>query len=122
MFVNFSNHPHDKWDERQLKAALEYGDVIDIPFPNVDADASEEDILELAKAYSSKILEVVGNDGAAMVQGEFTLVYAVINLLKENSIKVLSACSERDVTEITDEAGNTIRKSIFVFKRFREYL
>ena len=122
MFVNFSNHPHDKWDEQQLKEARIYGDVIDVPFPNVDADASEEDVRELAETFSSKIAELVGNSGAAMVQGEFTLVYAVINLLKKKGIKVLSACSGRNVTEVTDESGSIVRKSVFVFKRFREYL
>ena len=36
MFINFSNHPSDAWGEVQLNAAMEYGDVMDVPFPAVN--------------------------------------------------------------------------------------
>ena len=32
MFINFSNHPSEAWGKAQLNAAMEYGEVIDIPF------------------------------------------------------------------------------------------
>ncbi len=28
MFINFSNHPHENWDKKQIKAASEYGRVL----------------------------------------------------------------------------------------------
>lgn len=122
MFINFSNHPHDNWDVAQKNAAAEYGEIQDVPFPAIEASASEEDITNLAKEYASKIKGFLGPGSAVMAQGEFTLTYAVINLLKQDGIKVVSACSERNVVESVDENGNTIRKSVFSFIRFREYV
>ncbi len=121
MFVNFSNHSSTTWDDRQYKAANYYGEIIDIPFPEVPPISGEEDVEKLATRYADKILKEISANDAVMVQGEFTLTYAVINLLRQSGIKVVSACSERDVVERIDEHGNTIRKSKFRFVRFREY-
>ncbi len=36
-FLNISNHPSDKWTEKQLNSALELADqIIDLPFPNIN--------------------------------------------------------------------------------------
>ena len=121
MFVNFSNHPSDKWDEKQIKAANYYGDIVDIQFPSVPSRAGEDEIGRLAEKYADMVEKSAGKDGAAMVQGEFTLTYAVVNLLKEKGVKVVSACSERDVVEEEDEFGNIVRRAKFDFMRFREY-
>ncbi len=121
MFINFSNHPSDRWDINQVNAAIKYGEIIDIAFPEVPATADENAIIKLAEEYTTKIINVLPGSGAVMVQGEFTLSYVVINRLKEKNIKVLAACSERNVIETIDDDGNSIKKSIFSFARFREY-
>ena len=41
MFINFSNHPSEAWGKTQLNAAMEYGEVIDIPFPAVNPYSNE---------------------------------------------------------------------------------
>ena len=33
IFINFSNHPSDRWDDKQKKASEQYGRIKDIPFP-----------------------------------------------------------------------------------------
>ena len=48
-FVNYSNHPSSAWSSDQIAAAHKYGDIIDIPFPNVSASSGEEEILQTAK-------------------------------------------------------------------------
>ena len=121
MFINFSNHPSARWDQAQLDAAREYGEIVDIPFPEVSPFAGEHDITVLAEESVSNVLKYADKGDAVMAQGEFTLTYSVINILKRKGIKVLSACSTRSVEESTDENGNTIRKSVFSFARFREY-
>ena len=113
-FVNFSNHPSDLWTLEQLQAAKVYGDVVDVPFPQVDPTLSSEEIKAMADRYVSDILEY--RPAAVMCQGEFTLCYAVIERLKKNGITVLAACSER----ITRTEGN-VKTTIFEFKGFREY-
>ena len=113
-FINFSNHPSDKWDNSQREAALEYGEIIDIPFPNVDPDFSELDIDLLSDKYVREITEY--DPAAVMCQGEFTLCFSLAQKLQALGITVLSACSKRDVVE---KDGKKI--SVFRFVKFREY-
>lgn len=115
LFINFSNHPSANWLEEQYKAASQYGQIVDIPFPSVSPQWTSEQVIELAKEYAEKIISM--QPDIVMCQGEFTLSYHVIALLKENGIKVVAACSERHVTE--DEAGKKIVE--FCFEQFREY-
>ena len=35
MFLNFSNHPSDRWNKAQRQAAERYGEIRDVPFPDV---------------------------------------------------------------------------------------
>lgn len=131
MFINFSNHPSKAWDEEQRKAAEVFGPIVDVPFPAVDPSLDEKAILNLAKDSIKRINEHTTGNDVVMVQGEFTLTYAVIKLLKKTKIikllkktkiKVVSACSERKVQELVDSDGNTTRQSVFTFVRFREYM
>ena len=70
-FVNYSNHPSSAWSSDQIAAAHKYGDIIDIPFPNVSASSGEEEILQTAKDGVERIMRY--NPAAVLVQGEFTL-------------------------------------------------
>lgn len=114
-FVNFSNHPSEKWCDEQRKAAEEYGEITDIPFPDVSPEADESEIGVLASGFVERILKL--SPEAVMVQGEFTLAFAVVEMLRANGIKCLAACSKRLVQEHGDE--RTIR---FEFVRYREYV
>jgi hypothetical protein len=55
-----------------------------------------------------------------LCQGEFYLSYAVVDRLKSSGIKVVAACSRREVEEIYT-ADETKKISRFVFVQFREY-
>ena len=118
MFINFSNHPSEKWSYEQRQAALQYGDIADIPFPNVDADCSESTIRLMAKEYADRIIDM--RPDYVLCQGEFCLAYNVISLLKESGVHVGAACSERESQESTID-GKTEKISVFRFVRFREY-
>lgn len=115
-FVNFSNHPSEKWSKEQMDAALQLGkEIADIPFPAVSPEASEEEIMELAKQLADKILKQYPT--AVMCMGEFNLSYQVIKILKEHGIRVVAACTERNMRE---ENGERIYR--FCFVKFREYV
>lgn len=114
MFVNFTNHPSQFWDAKQLQAAGQYGAITDVAFPAVDASGDEAYIAELAEEYLHKILKL--HPAAVLCQGEFTLAYRVITRLKEEGVAVLAACSTRNVKV----EGNK-KEVIFEFERFREY-
>lgn len=113
-FINFTNHPSDKWDEKQTKAAESFGPIIDVTFPTVNSKASEEDIEQLTQKYLKEIIEM--QPSCVLCQGEFTLCFNVVNKLKQKGIRVVSACSERNVVEQGEK-----KIAIFHFVKFREY-
>lgn len=119
MFLNLTNHPSALWNARQLDAALAYGEVVDIPFPQVDPEASEDAISKLAKQVVDQVQSL--QPDAVLCQGEMTLCFAMVTLLKQNGIPVLAACSKRQTSEAKTESGNTLKTSEFVFCRFRKY-
>ncbi|MBR1598204.1 MAG: hypothetical protein IJ661_04715 [Lachnospiraceae bacterium] len=118
MFVNFSNHPSERWDKAQLKAATRWGEIADVPFPNVDPTMSEGDIAGLADEMVEKIMTF--QPDAVMCQGEFTLSYAVITSLLQKGIVVVAACSKRIVSEKVVD-GKQQKEVEFAFEQFREY-
>lgn len=118
-FINVSNHPSEKWSPEQKAAAEQYGQVIDMNFPAVDPNGSEEYIDRLASDYFEKIRAY--DHPVVMVQGEFTFSFALVTKLKAAGYTVLAACSERRVIESTDADGNTEKRSVFAFVQFRKY-
>ena len=119
VFVNYTNHPSDKWSKAQLEAAQDYGEVIDMPFPNILPNASESDISSMAEKACQKLEQL--SPAAVLCQGEFSFVYQIVRRMTKRKIPVLAACSERIVAESTDENGVTHRTSEFKFVQFRQY-
>ena len=120
-FVNFSNHNSSKWSAKQLSAAKEYGDVIDITFPVVDPAATREDIQELAEKSVAEIL--AADPCTVMVQGEATLVFAIVTRLQSKGIPCCAACTRRrsEVELQRLSAKGLTREGMFEFMGFREY-
>lgn len=112
MLVNFSNYPQKLWSKELIQAAGEYGEVVDINFPNVDNSLDEGDVAALADVLTEKIMAY--KPDAVICQGEFTLLYAVVCRLKAADIKVMKLCLERRTDQIT-------KKPVFDFIKFREY-
>lgn len=123
MFLNISNHKSASWSKEQLAAARELGgEVIDIQFPTVDPAANEKDIAMQAIDLINYIyVDLALEPAVAMIQGEMTLTFALVGILRENGVKVVAACSDRCVTEVAKEDGTTEKKAIFKFVQFREY-
>lgn len=119
VFVNLTNHPWASWSQPQKEAALAYGDVVDFAFPSVEPDSSPEDIWNTARDIAGEILPM--KPSAVLVQGEFTLTHALVHILQEAGVLALAACSERCTVSTVNEAGETIRQSVFRFVRFRSY-
>ena len=113
-FVNCSNHPSVRWAEDQLNAAKNFGDIVDIAFPNVSPKATHENVSRMAVDLAGQIETCHPN--AVMVQGEMTLTYELVRRLKADGIVCLAACSERR----TIENGN-VKTSVFEFVQFRSY-
>lgn len=118
LFVNLSNHPSSTWQPAQLEAAKQYGEIIDIGFPAVDALCMPERVDQLANQYALDII----NKGAptcltAHVMGEMTLTFRIVELLKAQGIRCVASTTERIVTDLPDNRKETQ----FTFVQFREY-
>ena len=118
MLINFTNHPYNNWLEQQKEAAKAYGKVIDLAFPQVSPYATREELMELGDTYLEKILAYYPK--AVLCQGEFGLVYYMVNQLMAKDIIVVSACSERKAIEVK-ENESILKKAVFEFVQFREY-
>ena len=121
MFINFTNHTVSAWSDKQREEAEQYGEIAEIHFPNVSPYDSADDIKLLADNYVLQIVSLLpdNEENAVLCQGEFSLCVAVIEKLKSRNIKVLCACSKRQVIEEFDGEKN-IKKSEFHFVGFRE--
>ncbi len=119
MLVNFSNHLCCDWSAEQVAAASIWGDIVDLSFPNIPAEADERTIFMLADEYCSKICSFDPN--AVLVQGEMSLSFAVVSRLHSMGIVTLCASSERVCDVSITEDGSTVRRSVFKFVRFRKY-
>ena len=120
-FVNLSNHKVAAWSEAQIKAALEIGgrEIVDLPFPQIPAGATLQDIEVLADQYLGQVLDM--QPAAVMLQGEAVFCFNLANKLKQKGITTVAACSDRCVEEVVKEDGTTEKKSVFKFVQFRPY-
>lgn len=129
------------WLPEQIEAAHRvYGEVFDLPFPAVPADADEADIQTIAQEYLKEVQTITQeylNKGQTIAQeyqskgqsiapsaeavvhimGEMTLTYALVCLLKQVGYTCVASTSVREVYE--EEPGK--KTAVFRFVRFRKY-
>jgi CRISPR-associated Csx2 family protein len=118
LLINLSNHPSRLWKEEQLEAASSYGEVVDIPFPDVDPEGDEVYIQTLCHEYTEKILHLSQDKNVTVhVMGEMTLTHCLVNALVSKRIPCIASTTQRIVT---DKADGT-KEVQFVFTQFREY-
>lgn len=119
MFINFSNHPSTKWSSEQKQAVACYGEICDIPFPEVPCEATMQEVAGMADNCARNIMQM--HPDCVMCQGEFSLTIAVVRRLQDVGIRCVCACSERKVIEEHLDDGTTRKTVIFKFRQFREY-
>lgn len=113
LFINLSNHPSPKWSFDQI-TAVGNATIIDIEFPNIDPNWYTSDVYEKANTMATTIYNRIKKLGltelnvTVLVQGEMTLTFALVTVLKSWGFDVVSATSERIVDD-------------FHFIKFRRY-
>lgn len=118
IFINISNHPSAKWDEKQLADARQYGEIIDLPFPAIPAIAGEEYIEDLSCQFAKEIMaKYVPGDAVLHIMGEMCFTFALVNRLLSNGYICLASTTERIVKET--EPGH--KEVAFEYVRFRRY-
>lgn len=120
MLINLSNHPSSNWSQEQIETAKRfYGDIVDLPFPNVDPAGNEEYIEALAGEYCKKVEELAaGKDVTVHLMGEMALTLALVQRLQTQGIPCVAATTKRETVEYADGR----KESVFKFVRFRKYL
>ena len=119
IFVNFTNHPSAGWEAPQREAAEAYGNIVDVPFPVVGENASEEEILNLCNQHLSKIRALGSPQNLTVhIMGEQSFCYAMISKLQAEGIRCVASSTERDAH--VNDAGQKV--SAFHFTRFRDYV
>lgn len=119
MLINLSNHPSARWSDIQLRAAIEqFGEVIDLPFPEVQPACDENQIASLADEYVERVAEIADASVAAVhVMGEMTLTYSIVNKLKSLNYSCVASTTER----VVEQTSPSTKESTFRFVRFRNY-
>lgn len=117
-FINCSNHPSAKWSEAQLNAAKAYGEIIDVPFPNVAPEATTAEVHDLA----FRLFQTIGGYGKVgdlivHIMGEMTVVCDVVQQLQLAGIPCVASTTRR----IAEEMPDGTKVSRFEFVQFREY-
>lgn len=120
-FINITNHYSVNWSKEQQEAANKYGEIIDHGFPMVPPRASSDSLNNEATTLVNLIINKFSNDIVALVQGEMTMTYKIVNEFKRHGIICLAATSERIVTEKRQDDGSTKKQTIFKFVGFRKY-
>lgn len=113
--LNISHHPFEQWKKQQQKVAIEkYGQVMDLPFPNIAPSISAPDFEKLLATYYRKVK--AAQPQAVHLMGEPTFTFALVQRLKNAGIPCIASVGERDVEEQGD--GQVVR---FSFEGFRAY-
>jgi hypothetical protein len=120
MLVNLSNHPSGDWHPAQISAALQVaGEIQDMEFPEVPAEWDIGQVQQLAKQTVNRVIQLMPS--AAMVQGEGTMMYWLVQYLERGGVPCYAATSRRSAFISHDSTGSTIKQSRFEFVRFRRF-
>lgn len=118
MLINLSNHPSAKWPAEQLAKAADFGEIVDIPFPQVSPTGDLAYIQKLAYEYLNQILDLVGDKKTTVhLMGEMNFTFCMVGLLREHGIPCVASTTQRNVVESAD--GQKV--SVFQFVQFRPY-
>ena len=121
MLINLSNHPSEKWSEKQLDAAKKYGPIVDLAFPVIDPRAETFGIDFMADKYEIKIRKLLASQMKGMkfihIMGELTFCFALVARLQKYGITCVSSTTTRQTVDNPDGSKTTR----FDFVQFREY-
>lgn len=119
-FINFTNHPSAHWNPTQTVCARQYGEIEDIPFPDIPPEMTQDELYALAEQYLVRLLSK--EPCCVLCQGESVFTALMVSMLMQKHIPVVAAVSKRTVQESTNENGQTVKCVLFEFTGFREYI
>ena len=120
MLINCTNHPYEILNTSQRDAANRlYGEVADLPFPQVDPTLDSGGIRRMVTEYAAMIEEK--KPDVVLAAGEFTFLFMLVDRLLTDGVKVICTCSRRNTVEVKNADGTNEKKAVFFFEQFRPY-
>ena len=83
---------------------------------NIDPDIEKIDLQPIKEFLK----DIANKDDVVLIQGDFGACYNMVNFCKSLKLVTVYATTKRVAKEFIED-GNTIKKSEFKFRRFREY-
>jgi hypothetical protein len=118
MLLNLSNHPSEDWSPEQKQAVNQkYGNIQDMPFPQINPHWTTEQVIEIARQYCNDIIKINPQPAAVHLMGELTFTFALVTKLKSAGIPCIASTTERIIKFEQDGT----KHSTFRFVRFRHY-
>lgn len=116
ILINHTNYPSERWSEAQR---ARFTEIIDLPFPNIDPCASQDEVRDIVKVSYKAIVEIAQNidydEIGICLQGEFSYCYSLFLALYHNfNIAVYIPTTERKAIE-----KDGAKTSVFEFVRWR---
>lgn len=125
MLINLTNRGNATWGKKQREAASVYGEILDFPMPPVAAHADEAETGRIADLVLRRIRKVFSESKderfAVVCQGDFTLVWRIVDGLRQDGIEALAPTFERVTKPTLKPDGTTVPGFSFEFVRFRSY-
>lgn len=127
IFINVSNHPVSKWSDDQKLAALAFGEVHDCQHPEVDPEATADQVkLQAFEFCKNQIQPIAAKSEAKIVvlhlMGEYTFVRGLLMALRANTGHVRHVVSTTRRTKVETPLSDGSVRSEFQFRfiQFRE--
>lgn len=126
-FLNITNHQLSQEQKEDLRQNHRVTEFIELPenlkkkFGQIDPNKSTEDLENgVIGEISRFILETATRDGLVMIQGEFTVSFKLLEIVKNStSLQPVVATSKREVVEIPLPEGGIKKVSKFKHIQFR---
>ena len=120
MLINLTNHPSSAWQVKQCEQlSRKFGEIVDLPFPQIAPTATTNDLHKTATEYLQKIDEM--QPDAVFLAGEFTFAFMMIDELLNRKMPVLISAAGRKTTEEKMDDGTIKKTSKFDFTWYRYY-
>lgn len=88
VFINFSKSSSNSWTQLQRDKASEYGTIIDLTYPDVSVQLSEEERKAVVEDYTKQIMSY--HPKMVLCQEVGIFAYAMIRSLRRKRIKVVT--------------------------------
>jgi len=118
MLINITNHPINSWSNSQLQeAVVQYGEVVDWPFPLIPPEADENTVYKMAVELVNEVVSKYDQNITVHIMGEQTFCFDAVMEFARYGIKCVASTTTRNV--YLNGKGDKVTH--FDFVRFRSY-